>query len=165
MKFIITQKGNFGELITELLKRDDIDDCFVHHFTRPIRPFINKLFLTPYNKIALSIPFKPSSFQKNIKNNTTLFKANRDGIKILYNSLANKDYYLNLLNPELNFEIEYNYDYQVGHTSWFSLPPVVLKTNRYSMTIRGKYGVYDYDNITDNKEVIPIYKYFEEIEN
>jgi hypothetical protein len=69
----LTDPGNFGLLTGLLLNRDDLPDgYFIHNFNfeRP-NPFINKLYKTINNKIALTIPFCPITFSYSNKSPLT----------------------------------------------------------------------------------------------
>jgi hypothetical protein len=157
----LSKTGDFGKILTEILIKDkeDISECFIHKFIKDKAPsFINKLYLTHENKICLSIPFVPIVNQiENIDANITQFRYHKPGTNKLYED--EKVRLLERLPHNIedrlsDFIIEYNNDYATGARAWFSKPPYIVATNRYSHKDKFRMGmfslrnsVYDYDDV------------------
>jgi hypothetical protein len=162
---------DFGELMTQLLIRDDLQgDYFINTFVKTeSAPFINKLYKSlNENKIVLTIPFVPLSIQKKLgNNNITIFQNNKDRTESLYTILLGNELYNRFIRDTLDrglnvnkFNIEYNIDYGVGLTAKISPPSLIVKTNRYSSLPY----IYDYDTFIES-ELEKIIKFYKDIRN
>ncbi len=183
-------KGDFGKLLELLLNRppgESVLLSFVHlHIKELIKDycFIDSLYLTPQNKISLSLPFKPLPIVS--ENKSTSFT-------IVNNSEYNSQIY-ELIEPDESFKkiytafiqldmphsiIEYTADphirsmaalfvgTHVAQSMGIISPQCIVITNRYSSLLylglglgRSRY-IYEYDDIVpDIKNINDLFKLF-----
>jgi len=156
--------GNFGQLLNSLVRiREDQE---VNMFKQSIQNndylYINKLFLSESNKIALSIPFKPELRQRSIiDGNKELSVIILDAEQNLYSldEIGNRISLINKLKTFAskrvdNFVLDYSLDYRAGAGSLISPKNNIIKTNRYSFTKFFVTLVYDWDNFDERKKQI-----------
>ncbi len=169
--------GNFGELINLLIRtRENMQNVmFIQRPQVNNYLYINKLFLSERNKIALSIPFAPNI---NISerfagvfygvSETSVIKL--DSQQPLYSSDNSDDKLLITKlktfvekNPD-NFVLEFSADYHGGAGAILKPTNYIIKTNRYSYTkpesmiLRPVYNapIYDWDNFNEGQKNIII---------
>ena len=171
---ITNYNGNFGLIIQPILERslDELENIrFLYQFNNePPNIYINKLYLTYNNKIALSLPYVPT----NIRVNETLnnFAPNKDATTALYNRLFGserssqtikdiKDRFItDIRGPTSDkYIIEYSGDYSlakerraVSAIMKNPLPEYIVITNRYSYRdlLSCSMGcVYEWDHLKD----------------
>lgn len=170
--------GNFGLLLKPIYDREQeqLDQInFLHHYESENQPkLIRGLYLTRYNKIALSLPFVPTSIQ--VKDDITSFKPNQkktDDYKF-YNRVTEhyiKEFIKSLSNDNI-LSITYTSDYSIAAERGSLLarfvhqkpPEYVIKTNRYSFTtligLIPETYYYEWDYMVDDKDIMVLIKLF-----
>jgi hypothetical protein len=148
--------GDFGNLILPVLSTttEYTNDIFIHNVDALIiPPYINQLYLSPINKICLSIPFVPEPRQIAIikrmifNSYITMFTVNESNTILLYNTLIppikiDDNILIGLRKNIVEYNVDYLADGFKGFTGWVE-PKRIIKTNRYS---KNTY-IYDYDTL------------------
>lgn len=173
--------GNFGLLLKPIYDREQeqLDQInFLHHYESENQPkLIRGLYLTRYNKIALSLPFVPTSIQ--VKGGITSFKPDqkKTAENKIYDGITEqhvKDFIKSLSSDNI-LSITYTSDYSIAaeRGAYFSKfihqkpPAYVIKTNRYSFTtligfIPETY-LYEWDYMVDDKNIRVLIKLFSKL--
>ncbi len=176
---ITNYNGNFGLIIKPILERPlaELKNInFLHQFNNePPNIFINKLYLTYNNKIALSLPYVPTNIRVNDALNN--FAPNIDATNKWYTKLFSSESSLQIIKdikdrfitdirgPNSDkYIIEYSGDYSLakerGARYAFmktSLPEYIIITNRYSYrdVLSCSTGcVYEWDHLKDPSHLI-----------
>ena len=171
--------GNFGLLLKPIYDREQeqLDQInFLHHYDSENQPkLIRGLYLTRCNKIALSLPFVPTSTQ--VEKYITSFAPDqkKTAENKFYNGITEehvKDFILSLKNENI-LKITYTSDYSIAaeRGAFFSKlihqkpPEYVIKTNRYSFTtlIGLETYLYEWDYMVDDKNIQVLIKLFSKL--
>lgn len=175
--------GNFGLLLKPIYDREQeqLDQInFLHHYESENQPkLIRGLYLTWNNKIALSLPFVPTSIQ--VKGEITSFKPNqkKTAVNKFYNGVTEqhvKDFIKSLSTDNILL-ITYTSDYSIAAERGSILsvlmhqkpPAYVIKTNRYSFTtfinISPETYFYEWDYMTNESDLNKLIKLFTKLAN
>lgn len=138
--------GNFGLLLKPIYDREQsqLDKIkFLHQYNSDEQPkLIRGLYLTLNNKIALSLPFAPTSIP--VKDNITSFKPEQDKTRELFFYKKSSTPYIKefiaALNKENILTTAYSGDYSIAAERGSIIqgfgrlkpPAYIIKTNRYS---------------------------------
>lgn len=173
--------GNFGLLLKPIYDREQeqLDQInFLHHYESENQPkLIRGLYLTRYNKIALSLPFVPTSIQ--VKDDITSFKPNQKKTSDykFYNGITEhhvKDFITSLSTDNI-LSITYTSDYSIAAERGALLaglvhqkpPAYIIKTNRYSFTtligLIPETYYYEWDYMVDDKNIRVLIKLFSKL--
>lgn len=149
--------GNFGLLLKPIYDRaqSQLDEIkFIHKYDETQPKLIRGLYLTQTNKIALSLPFAPTSIA--VTKYITSFKPNPTATKLLRfykeNTTDHIKEFLSKLSSDNILQVTYSSDYSIAAergeltSSWrLKPPPYILKTNRYSVVSY----IYEWDRIVN----------------
>jgi hypothetical protein len=170
--------GNFGLLLKPIYDREHeqlAEINFLHKYDSENQPkLIRGLYLTRYNKIALSLPFVPTSIE--VKGDITSFKPNhtKTAADKFYNGVTEqyvKDF-LKSLGTDNILLITYTSDYSIAAergdylaTIIHQQPPAyVIKTNRYALTtlygLIPKTNFYEWDYMTNESDLKKLFNLF-----
>jgi hypothetical protein len=164
--------GNFGLLLKPIFDREQSQLNhlkFLQHYDSTEPKLIKGLYLTLNNKLALSLPFVPTSIT--VKDKITSFKPNKAATESheLYKSNTNSyiTEFIKALDEKNILTITYSGDYSVDAEKGSKLallfhskpPSYIVKTNRYS-TI-GYY--YEWDYMLRDIDLPKVIKLFENL--
>lgn len=156
--------GNFGLLLQPIFDREQAQleqIKFLHKYDETEPKLIKGLYLTSFNKIALSLPFVPTSIT--VKNDITSFKPNKTATEKYEFYKNNKNThvadFINALDNENILTIIYTSDYSISAEKGALLPSIIhskppayiIKTNRYSNILY----YYEWDIMLDIKDDLP----------
>jgi hypothetical protein len=146
--------GDFGKLLSPLVKPTgkSMDISFIQEFEYDDYIYIDRLYLTPYNKIGLSFCFVPV-LQTNTDNNNFI-KINIKDSKKIFGTNSNYEHAYSFFEKNEKFIIIYSGDF----TFSLHLPNYMMKTNMYSQTTAFLWKIVkEWDSIND----IDIFKIIE----
>lgn len=165
--------GNFGQLLQPIFnrKQSQLDQIkFIQNYNATEPKLIEGLYLTANNKLALSLPFVPTSIT--VKGEITSFKPDKTATAkhgfYKDNTNVHVTAFINALNNENILTVTYTSDYSVVAQKGerfasiiHSKPPTyIIKTNRYSHL---KIYYYEWDYMVNESDLPKLIKLFEKL--